>query len=756
MNEEHSTIQPLPPAKPLKRIFQQLPWEAIFRWMLFLLGTAGLTALFPFGGASKYSDLKLNFINTKEIIAPFDFEILKSEEELEAERALTRSTVPPVFRREDAIERMKLTQLDSLLSDLHNLVFSEDFSAGRDSLAELQLRLINQRCRINLSGQLFSLDRELIDEGWWHAFKTEMSGGLGEAYDIGILDHEPTTLNTSSEFVIVIAQGIERRFPLLVLSGLSSAKKTILNSLKDTFSESDLRVKLGYEIILNFLEPNLIYDEGLTELRREESSTKVALAKGIVLKDERIIDSNERVTQVHLDKLRSLDIKQRELAADEGGIARIFPFFGKIILSAGLLFLFAFFVFHYRPELTSAKNFLLLLILLLTPLAFLQLLIEPAGISHILFPSALALMLATIFFGYRIGFWFLLVLSLSAGAMQGFDYFLSMLTLLVGSAGIVSVKSIRSRTQLLAAALYLLAAHIVFITAFDLLQFSFNEGLLEQLGMSIINSGMTPIFVLGFAIILGNIFDITTDLTLIELSDLNRPLLKQLAATAPGTYHHSLMVGTLAEAAAEAVGANPLLARTASYYHDIGKIEKRDYFIENQVVFNPHDTIPPEESARILNSHVRSGLEIADKHRLPQVIKDAITQHHGTGLMQYFYVKAKKKDGEVNREQYQYPGPLPFTKESGIIMLADSVEAAVRAMGQSTPEEIRERVKRIIENKFAEGQLDRCELSLRDLQTVEESFVKTFAAQSHQRIAYPSRAEIESLEHNGKQHRSAY
>jgi len=736
--------------RELLRKLKQVPWEAVFRWTLFVVGVGGLTALFPLGGASKYADLKLNLINTKEIIAPFDFEILKSEAELSSEREAAKAAVPPVFQREDEISAGKLTQLDSLLKDLHLFVFSEDFLANRDSSLLIQLNVISQRYQIKLSGQLFSIDRRLLDQGWWFAFSSELNSSLQEAYDVGILDHELTTLNTSTESVSVINKGIERRLPFISVFSLSSAKKTILNSLKSAFSEYDIRVKLGYEITLNFLEPNLIYDEATTEYRREEASAKVALAKGIVLKDERIIDSNERVTQAHLDKIRSLDIKRRELAAEASALAQIFPLLGKVILSTGLLLLFGFFVFNYRPELASSKNFLLLLILLLTPLAFLQLIIDPSGISRILFPAALASMLVTIFFGYRMGFWFLFVLSLVAGTMQGFDFYLAMLSLLVGSAGIVSVKSIRSRTQLLSAALYLLAAHLMFITAFNFMQSSLSGDFLEQLGMSVISSGMTPIFVLGFAIILGNIFDITTDLTLIELSDLNRPLLKQLAATAPGTYHHSLMVGTLSEAAAEAVGANPLLARTASYYHDIGKIEKRDYFIENQVVFNPHDTIPPEESAKILNAHVLVGLEMAEKHRLPQVIKDAITQHHGTSLMQYFYVKAKKKGGEVDKELYKYPGPLPLTKESGIIMLADSVEAAVRAMGKSTAEEIRERVKRILENKFAEGQLDQCELSLRDLQTVENSFVKTLVAQSHQRIAYPSRAEIESLEENGK------
>ena len=738
------------PKKPslFHKIVAKVPWEIVLRWTLFVVGVAALTALFPHGGTSKYSDLKLNLISSREIIAPFDFEILKTDEQLDQERRAARASVLPVFERSKATAETRLTQLDSLWEEMNILLFSETYSNSPDSILAAELNAINAKYRINLSGDILQIDKELLTAEWLQEFITPLRQSLLAAYTAGILDRDPAALNTSTNSIVVISSNIERVLGFISVSDKNQSKKFILDKLKNSFAENDIRIKMGYEIALNLLEPNLIYHEDLTEIRRTAEEAKVALAKGIVLKDERIIDSNERVTQVHLDKLRSLDVKRRELAVEESGISKILPLLGKILFSAGLLFIFGYFVFHYRREITQTKNFLLLLILLLSPLVFLQLIIESAGISKILFPSALASMLVTIFFGYRIAFWFLLVMALFAGAMQGNEYQLTMLSLIVGSAGIVSVKSIRSRTQLLTAALYLLIAHLVFVTAFNFMQFSISEGFFQQIGIAVLNSGLTPIFVLGFAIILGNIFDITTDLTLLELSDLNRPLLKQLAATAPGTYHHSLMVGTLSEVAAEAVGANPLLARTASYYHDIGKIEKRDYFIENQVVFNPHDTIPPEESAKVLNSHVRDGLEMAEKHRLPQVIKDAITQHHGTGLMQYFYVKAMKKQGDgVHKSTYKYPGPLPVSKESGIIMLADSVEAAVRSMGKAPADEIRGRVQKIIESKFAEGQLDNCELSLHDLQTVEDNFVKTLLAQSHQRIAYPSRAETEDLEH---------
>jgi putative nucleotidyltransferase with HDIG domain len=435
------------------------------------------------------------------------------------------------------------------------------------------------------------------------------------------------------------------------------------------------------------------------------------------------------------------------LSSEKGGITGVFPFLGKIIFSGSILLLLGYLIFNLKPEIATNRNFFLILVILSAHLAFLQLILATAEVSAVLFPAALAAMLITIFYGHYIGFVFLGALALFAGALQGNDFQLTLLTLVVGSVAIISVKRIRSRTQILTSSIYLAITYIVFLTGYHFIIYSFSLELLRQIGIAVLNSILTSIFALGLAIILGNLFGITTELTLLELSDLNRPLLKRLSAIAPGTYHHSLEVGMMAEAAAEAVNANPLLARAGAYYHDIGKMEKRDYFIENQFVTNPHDALTPEASADILNSHIDEGLIIAEHNHLPRMIKDIITQHHGTSIMQYFYHKALKiTEDSVDRERFKYKGPLPNSKESGIIMLADAVEAAVRSLGKSSVEEVKVKVRNIILEKFQEGQLDYCELSVRDLQTVEDSFVATLTAHAHHRIEYPSREEIEEEE----------
>jgi len=748
MADEENNIENSEEKRDKFRLIRRLPWNLIFRYLLFVVSLGCLVLLFPRGTTPEYSNLKLDFISTHEIIAPFDFELLKSGEELKQERETARKAVLPVFIRSEENTSKILNRFDSLMVSLEGLLFDSQWKNISDSSKNARLDLLNTTFGINLSSGIFNLPRNQLNRTMWLELAKNLKDNLNQIYKLGVIDSDFDAINTSADAAIVISKGIEQRKTIYSIYSLSLAKSTILENLKKEFPEGDKRINLGYEILLNIIEPNLFYDRDVTESRREEAASKVAPAKGIVLKGERIIDSNERVTEQHLAKIQSLITKKQELAAEEVGIARLIPLVGKILFSGGVLLLFGFLIFHYNREIATNKNFLLILLILIAHLAFLQLIIGPAGLSTILFPAALATMLVAIFFGPQIGFWFLGMLSLFAGAMQGNDFLLMVLTLAIGSVAIFSVKSLRSRTQIIGSALYLAVAYIVFLTGYYFMQHAISGELLLQIGLAILNAVMTPIFVLGFAIILGNLFDITTDLTLLELSDLNRPLLKQLSATAPGTYHHSIMVGTLAEAAAEAVDANPLLARTAAYYHDIGKINNRDYFIENQIVFNPHDTIKPEESAKILESHVEKGLEIAEKHRLPKVIKNAIISHHGTTTMQYFYHKALKNDKEVKEKDFQYPGPLPISKETGIIMLADVVEAAVRSLGDVSTAEIREKVKEMIDNRISEGQLVNCELSIKDLKTIEDSFTNTLKAQAHHRVPYPSREQIrqESLD----------
>jgi putative nucleotidyltransferase with HDIG domain len=238
------------------------------------------------------------------------------------------------------------------------------------------------------------------------------------------------------------------------------------------------------------------------------------------------------------------------------------------------------------------------------------------------------------------------------------------------------------------------------------------------------------------------LFGITTNITLLELSDLNNPILKDLILKAPGTYHHSLIVGNLAEAACDAISANSLLARVGAYYHDIGKIEKAEYFSENEIeAKSRHEALTPTMSALIIINHVKDGIEVARKHNLPASILDFITQHHGTGLIYFFYQRALEKNGDesfLKEEDFRYPGPKPQTKEAAVVLLADAVEASSRTLSDPTPARIQALTQRIINNKFIDGQLDECDLSLKDLNKIAMSFARILTGIFHSRVEYPA------------------
>lgn len=261
---------------------------------------------------------------------------------------------------------------------------------------------------------------------------------------------------------------------------------------------------------------------------------------------------------------------------------------------------------------------------------------------------------------------------------------------------------------------------------------------------------MSPLIAYGLLIFYEKVFKITTDLTLLELSDFNHPLLKELSSKAPGTFHHSIIMGNLSEAAAESIGANQILARVGCYYHDIGKITKPQFFIENQLdQNNRHNDLNPSVSTKIIIAHVKDGIEMAKKYKLPDKIIEFIPMHHGTTLVSYFYDKAKNiSKEEIFDYSYRYPGPKPQTKETGIVMLADAIEASTRTIEEPSPQKLENKIKEVIRSRFMEGELDECDLTLKDLTKIKESFLKVLVGIHHHRIKYPDKNQLEMLTDN--------
>jgi putative nucleotidyltransferase with HDIG domain len=283
------------------------------------------------------------------------------------------------------------------------------------------------------------------------------------------------------------------------------------------------------------------------------------------------------------------------------------------------------------------------------------------------------------------------------------------------------------------------------ILAINLVRIEDAEKLWIKLLFGSVNAVMAPIIAYGLLIFYERVFKVTTDLTLLELSDFNHPLLKELSSKAPGTFHHSIIMGNLSEAAAESIGANQILARVGCYYHDIGKLSKPQYFIENQLdQNNKHNELNPSMSTKIIISHVKDGIELAKKFKLPEMIINFIPMHHGTTLVSYFYDKAKNATKEeVIDYIYRYPGPKPQTKETGIVMLADAIEASTRTIEDPSPQKLETKIRDVIRNRFMEGELDECDLTLKDLTKIKESFLKILLGIHHHRLKYPDKNQLE-------------
>lgn len=314
---------------------------------------------------------------------------------------------------------------------------------------------------------------------------------------------------------------------------------------------------------------------------------------------------------------------------------------------------------------------------------------------------------------------------------------------LAGLTAVYSVNRIRRRSDILKAGCWAGIAGAVGVLIVSLisgLQFKVS---VNESGWGMMNGFLSAIFIMGTLPAFETLFKVTTNISLLELSDLNHPILRQLFIQAPGTYHHSLVVGNLAESACEAIGANALLARVGAYYHDIGKMEKAEYFTENQMDASSkqrHEKLSPHMSSLIIVNHIKNGIELAQQYKLPKRIIDFIPEHQGTSLIYFFYQKAlqQAKDGEgVKEEDFRYPGAKPQSKETAVVLLADSVEAASRSLEDPAPARIRGLVRKMINNKFIDGQLDECDLTLRDLNAIAESFVRVLTGTFHTRVPYP-------------------
>ena len=415
------------------------------------------------------------------------------------------------------------------------------------------------------------------------------------------------------------------------------------------------------------------------------------------------------------------------------GLPLIIPFF---------VFLFGLHLFLYKRA--EARLFLHLGLLLAVLVFSAYVLRSTTAFSSYYFPVAAVPMLVMLLFNdVQLAFMMAFMSAALSGLMLGFGVPDLLIFFMSSLAGVYKVKEARNRNVFLTAGVFVA---FVQVSCYLLLNPVINADIvLYILKPLAINGLLAGLFVMATLKIFELVFGEITNFTLLELSDSSHPLLKRMVVEAPGTYHHSLIVSNLAETAADAIGAHALLVRVGAYYHDIGKMVKPEYFTENQMVTgNKHDDLEPSMSRLVILNHVKEGIELARKYKLNGRIVDFIPEHHGTSLIHYFYQKAVtegEEDRPVGEEDYRYPGPKPQSKETAIVLLADSVEGATRALDEHTPQKIGDIVHKVINNKFIDGQLDECNLTLREIDTIAATFVRVLTAMYHSRIKYPEKEE---------------
>lgn len=687
--------------------------------------------LFPLDKRPSIAHYVVGQVIDKEILAPFSFDVLKGEIELERERAEAVREVAPVFTADRNRENTAIARLGRYRLEVRRIAGSGSIRKAEraEAVARLGVSLLPGSLRI------------LADPDSSARVFDELVPLLSQAYQVGIVRDADVPFLDGRLKVAIRRGNEETANPSFQLYDLRRLQETAGERSKEVFPRNADAGLAMIELVRNFAEPNLVYERDETLRRQEAARLAVPAAKGRIEKGERIIDAHTKVTETHYEVLRSLEAETTRRLIAAGPRAWVGPLLGRTLLVGMLLIIFTAFLRRHRPALWDDLNVLVCLAVigaLVLLVAALVIRFAPAA-SPYLIPVGLVAILITLLLDDQLASSAAIAMSILIGTVGGIGLPFVVVSIVGSLVACASVVGIRHRWQFYRSMLFMSVAYAVTILAVELVSSAspLEEALRDSV-WGVINAVAATTMAIVLLPILERTFGLYTDITLLELADLNRPVFKRMMLEANGTYHHTMIIGSLAEAAATAINANPLLARVGAYYHDIGKVPKAEYFGENLKpgMKNPHEKLTPTMSCLILESHVREGIEMARELRLPRVVRDFIPEHQGTTLMSYFYHKALEMDPGVDERDYRYPGPKPQTKETALVMLADSVEATSRSLADPTPSRIKAVVKRIIDQRAADGQLEECNLTLQELARVRDAFVPVLVGLFHGRIQY--------------------
>ena len=552
-----------------------------------------------------------------------------------------------------------------------------------------------------------------------------------EQYKELLNNSKENLVTLEAELIDIIDKVYEKNINENDQAALKVERESISTEIDSLKLESELSTVLK-EVIQTQINPNVFFDQEKTEEKIKEAQKNIS--KVVIKQNQIIVKEGEPVTQDQLDILSDLGMLD-----DENATAYVYVYVALAVFLAIILFLqYNYIKSNHREIFKSTKKLVLICVINLTSL----ILAKTIGIiSPFLIPLACAPMMLTLLFDYKLSLVISTLNIIIIGALNGFDVQIILLGIVNSLLGSTLLKKMQQRNELLYSTLYIAVASAILTLSTGILISSNFRDILIKGGITVVGGLLSGIFALGILPFLESTFNEVTTLKLLELSNPNNPLLKKLLMEAPGTYHHSMLVANIAEMAAEEVGANSVITRIGSYYHDIGKTERSYFFGENQMGGdNPHNNITPSLSTMIIKSHVKDGLELAKKHNLPKVIQDIIAEHHGKTVVKYFYYTMKnnaENPDEINIEDYMYEGPIPSSKEAGIVMLADSVEAAIRSIKDPNKDKINKMVNCIMDDKLSSGQLNDCDLTLKDIEKIRTCFLTSLNTIYHQRVEYP-------------------
>jgi len=669
--------------------------QALFyKVFLFALTAVLIVYLLPKGGNFKYEIPKGKPWQYENLYAPFDFAVLKTEEEIQQERQAIMNNHTPYF------------------------IYNQEIATETQANLEEEVKQVFSDSIFKIKG------KELVDF---------VGKSLGDIYEYGLLQSN-NRLNPNQ--LIYLRKGNEAyEIPYKNLIKQNEVRDLVNEKIKNA-ELKDFENQL-LEVFFNTIDPNVTYDNEFTEKELESKLSNISYTRGNIEQGSRVIARGEVVEGNKYNILRSL--KNEYESQVWSGSNYNWIIFGYSVLVALALLMLLLFIRKYREEIFENNVKVTFIFFNILFMVVLTKIVVQFDINYVyVVPLCILPLTLKAFFDARLGMFTHMITVLLLGFIVPNSYEYMFLQIIAGIVTILTVSELYKRANLFISVGQITLVYIISYFAFTIIQEGNITDVDAEVLLTFLLGGLATLFVQPLIYIYEKIFGMVSDMSLLELSDTNAKLLKELSEKAPGTFHHSLNVANLAEAAANEINANAMLARVGALYHDIGKMKNPTYFTENQTsAVNPHDELEPKESAQIIIDHVINGIEIGKKHNLPDRVIDFIRTHHGTTTVYYFYMKEKENNENVVKDNFRYPGPIPFSKETAILMMCDSVEAASKSLKEPTAGVIENFVEKIIDKQMEEGQFLNSNITFKEIQVVKKILKRKLKNIFHLRVEYP-------------------